>query len=122
MLLQRLYRLDVCGKEIAWFTSYLSDRKQRVKCGGEFSEWSLVNGGIPLGQCSGASALLIYTNEIPSQVSHRKLLQYAYDTALICSGTNFAEVHQCLTEDLQSLSAWITQSKMKVNIAKSTVM
>ena len=33
LLLQRLYQLGVCGKEIAWFTSYLSDRKQRVKCG-----------------------------------------------------------------------------------------
>ena len=35
LLLQRLYRLGVCGKEIAWFTSYLSDRKQRVKCGSQ---------------------------------------------------------------------------------------
>ena len=37
LLLQRLYRLGVCGKEIAWFTSYLSDRKQCVKCDGQFS-------------------------------------------------------------------------------------
>ena len=59
---------------------------------------------------------------MPSQVSHGRLLQYADDTALICSGIDFAKAHRCLTEDLQSLSAWITQSKMKLNIAKSSVM
>ena len=109
-------------EEIAWFTSYLSDRKQRVKCDGQFSEWSLVNGGIPQGSALGPLLFLIYMNEMPSQVSHGRLLQYADDTALICSGIDLAEVHRGLTEDLQSLSAWIAQSKMKLNIAKSSVM
>ena len=116
LLLERLHRLGVCGKEIAWFTSYLSDRKQRVKCGGNFSEWSLVNGGIPQGSALGPLLFLIYVNEMPSQVSHGRLLQYADDTALICSGIDFAEAHRRLTEDSQSLSAWITQSKMKLNL------
>ena len=84
----------------------------------------MVNGGIPQGSALEPLLFLIYMNEMPSQVSHGKLLQYADDTALdlICSGTDFAEVHRCLTEDLQSLSAWITQSKMKLNMAKSSVM
>ena len=112
----------MCGTEIAWFTSYLSDRKQCVRCDGNFSKWSQVNGGIPQGSALGPLLFLTYVNEMPSQVCYGKLLQYADDIALICSSTDFAEVHQCLTEDLQSLSAWITQSKMKLNIAKSSVM
>ena len=72
MLLQRLYRLGVCGNKIAWFTSYLSDRKQRVKCGSQFSEWSLVNGGIPQGSALGPLLFLIYVNDMPSQVSHHR--------------------------------------------------
>ena len=92
VLLQRLYRLGV-WEEIAWFTSYLSDCKQHVKCGSQFSEWSLVNGGIPQGSALGPLLFLIYVNDMPLQVSHGKLLQYADDTALICSGTDLAEVH-----------------------------
>ena len=87
VLLQRLYRLGVCGNEIAWFTSYLSDRKQRVKCGSQFLEWSLVNGGIPQGSALGPLLFLIYVNDMPSQVSHGRLLQYADDIRL-----SFAQV------------------------------
>ena len=72
VLLQRLYRLGVCGNEIAWFTSYLSDRKQHVKCGSQFSEWSLDNGGIPQGSALGPLLFLIYVND--KMICHRKLV------------------------------------------------
>ena len=49
--------------------------------------------------------------------SYGKLLQYVDDTAL---GTSTEEVHRSLTEDLQSLSSWITQSKIKLNTTNHT--
>jgi len=42
LFLQRLHNLGVWGKEMAWFSSYLSDRKQRVKSNGLFSEWNTI--------------------------------------------------------------------------------
>lgn len=54
--------------------------------------WSL-HGGIPQGSALGPLFFLVYINEMPSQVSHGKLLQYADDTAMICLGTDFGEVH-----------------------------
>ena len=52
------------------------------------------------------------------------LIQYADDTALLCSGANPRDVHQLLSEDLFCLanSHWISQSKMRLNIEKSSVM
>jgi len=93
LLLQRLNNLGVWGKEMTWFSSYLSDRIQCVKCGGIFSEWNTINGGIPQGSALGLLLFLNYMNDMPSQVKHGKLLQYADDTALICLGTSTEEVH-----------------------------
>jgi len=107
---------------MTWFSSYLSDRKQCVKYGGIFSDWNTINGRIQQGSALGPLLFLNYTNDMPSQVKHGKLLQYADYTALICSGTSTEEVHRCLSADLQSLSSWITQSKIKLNITKSSVM
>ena len=93
LLLQRLNSLGGWGKEIIWFSSYLSDCKQRVKCGGIFSEWNTINGKIPQVSALGPLLFLIYMNDMSSQVKHGDLLQYADDTALICSGTSTEEVH-----------------------------
>ena len=86
ILLRRLNKLGVSGTEINWFMSYLSDRHQRVKIHNSYSTWGLVKGGIPQGSALGPLLFLVYVNDMPSQIKHGKLLQYADDTALICSG------------------------------------
>ena len=45
-----------------------------------------MKGGIPQGSALGPLLFLIYMNSLPSQISQGLLLQYADDTALICSG------------------------------------
>ena len=56
-----------------------------------------------------------FLNEMPLQTNHGRLLQYADNIALICMGISLGEVHQCLTEDLQStVSSWIRLSRMKL--------
>ena len=59
---------------------------------------------------------------MPSQIKHGRLLQYADDTVLLCSGANPRDVHWLLSEDLFCLTRWISQSKMRLNIEKSSVM
>jgi len=81
---------------MTWFSSYLSDRKHRVKCGGILSEWNTINGVILQGSALGPLLFLIYMYDMSSQVKQGKLLQYANDTALICSGTSTKEVPSML--------------------------
>ena len=61
-------------------------------------------------------------NNMSSQIVHGRLLQYADDAALICSGPTIDDVHKQLLEDLSKLSIWIQQSKMQLNTGKSSVM
>ena len=67
--------------------NYLSNRLQRVKLNGSTSSWTTVKGGIPQGSALGLLLFLIYVNEMTSIVKFGKLLQFADDTTLICSGS-----------------------------------
>ena len=55
-------------------------------------------------------------------VKHGTLLQFADDTALICSGGDCYDVHRQISEDLLTVSNWIVSSKMRLNVSKSNVM
>jgi len=57
-------------------------------------------------------------NNLSSQIVCGSLLQYADNTALMCSGLtlNMHMVHQQLSDDLSHLLSWVKQSKMQLNI------
>ena len=59
---------------------------------------------------------------MPSLVKYGRLLQFADDTTLICSGDAHDEVQCQLEYDLGLLLSWLNSSKMKLNIAKSSLM
>jgi len=115
-LLDRLHDLGVSGIELQWFTDYLSGRMQRVKCGNRYSDWGPVIGGIPQGSALGPLLFLVYVNNMPSQVSNGCLLQFDDET---CSADSPIKVAAMLQDDI---NAWISESKMKLNLSKSSIM
>ena len=81
-----------------------------------------MEGGIPQGSALGPLLFLIYMNSLPPQISQGLLLQYADDTALICSGPTPAIVNTVMNSQLIVIQQWIVASKMRLNYSKSTVM
>ena len=65
--------------------------------------------GIPQGSLL---LFLIYMNQVTHHIKHGKLIQYADDTVLICSGSHCQDVYQQLSEDLHLLFSWVESSKM----------
>jgi len=68
--------------------NYLSSRVHQVKAGDQYPDWGSMCAGIPQGSTLGPLFFLIYVNSLPSQITAGLLLQYADDTALMCSGTS----------------------------------
>ena len=77
---------------------------------------------IPQGSALGPLLILIYANNMPLQVRHSCLLQFADDTCLICCRQSSTLVSQLLNADLHLFSDWAWNSQMQFNIKKSSVM
>ena len=61
ILLRRLYALGIRGPALAWFKSYLSDRKQSVNIQGTKSELRDLPYGVPQGSVLGPILFTLYT-------------------------------------------------------------
>ena len=64
ILLQKLQFYGILGKNISWFTSYLNNRKQRVKLSSQFSPYADISCGVPQGSILGPLLFLIYISMI----------------------------------------------------------
>ena len=58
---------------------------------------------------------------MPSIVENGKLLQFANDTTLICSGTDFDSVKNQLSHDLSLVYNWISASRLQLKVECNVV-
>ena len=52
-LLCKLEALGISGSLLSWFSSYLSNRRQRVTLPGVYSDWKYIKAGVPQGSIKG---------------------------------------------------------------------
>ena len=65
---------------LAWFKSYLTDRKQFVSLNGVDSNMKFISSGVPQGSVLGPLLFLLYINDLPNISKHLKLFLFADDT------------------------------------------
>ena len=77
-LLYKLPKYGICGNILQWFTSFSSNRKQRVKIGETVSGDTDVSSGVPPGSCAGPVCLFVDDTKIStvfSSISERPDMQ-----------------------------------------------
>jgi len=103
-LVLKLDAHGIGGEILKWVENWLSERKQRVILGGEFTEWRDILSGVPQGSVLGPLLFIIYINDIDDDINS-KLLKFADDTKIYFK-VNSPENIETLREDLCKLVSW----------------
>ena len=120
LLLHKLKHYRICGKALDQTADFLSDRTQRVVCGGYSSEPVSVTSGVPQGSMMGPLLFLMYINDITLNLSSSCRL-FA-DDCVLYRRIDSADDPNLLQENLRRLERWEETWQTKFNISKFTVL
>jgi hypothetical protein len=114
-LLFKLKDLGIAGSLLDLLKDYLSDRSQRVVLNGQESEWVQISAGVPQGSVLGPLLFLCYINDLTEGISSNIKL-FADDASLFTRvNKNVNASQERLMRDLEKITAWAHQWKMKFN-------
>ena len=82
------------------------------------SQQLAVNCAVPQGSILGPLLFLLHFNEVPEMLSCCNVILYADDTVLYFHHKDLHEIEKALTNDLRTLSAWLQDNELLLNMKK----
>ena len=122
ILCLKLEHYGIKYRELSWFNSYLSRRKQFCRVNGIDSEVRDIETGVPQGSCLGPLLFLIYINDLPQAVQDSVASMYADDTSLCYRSSDITQLNEAINNDLSKLDTWLQGNKLTLNVAKTHSM
>ena len=95
-------------------TNYLENRKQRVVINGVQSDWEPIFSGVRQGSVLGPLIFLIYINDLTDNITSN-MKRSADDSSLFARVKDVNVIHDQLVADLDVITNWANQWKMKFN-------
>ena len=123
-LLYKLQNAGLGGHVLSIIEQFLSNRTQRVKVDGSYSDYVDVVSGVPQGSVLGPILFVIYTADLFDVVENR-LINYADDSTLFATIDKPVYRHSValsLNRDLARISDWCDQWMMKLNALKTKTL
>ena len=122
ILCKKLELYGVQQRELSWFRSYLSNRKQFCRVNGVDSDVGEIEVGVPQGSCLGPLLFLIYINDLPQTVQGSSVTMYADDTSLCHQSHDLTQLNEAINSDLTKLDTWLQGNKLSLKVAKTHSM
>jgi hypothetical protein len=118
LLLKKLQKLGITGTALNWFSSYLSNRTQKVEVNGTLSDSQELNMSVFQGTCLGPILFLCFINDLPNATDLLAVL-YADDTTGLDSDSELPTLMARVKTELSKLSQWFIANKMSLNTSKT---
>ena len=122
LILKKLRHLGMLDLEYTWFESYLSNRKQFVNLNGCVSNERTIHTGIPQGSLLGILLFQLLINDLFKCLKYSSCILYADNTTIFLIGRSLKFLRVKMQYDLNSLSTWLCNNKLKLNVSKMKAM
>lgn len=119
ILLDKLYNYGIRGNAHKLITSYLQNRKQRVKVNGFMSDFCEVKTGVPQGTILGPLFFILYINDLLINLPEDIILSYADDTSVIATDMNWQIAELKMNNYLKLISDWLALNELSLNVDKT---
>ena len=119
ILLSKLHHYGIRGVANKWFSSYLSNRYQKVALNGESSTTLPVSCGVPQGSILGPLLFLIYINDMNTAMQFSTVYHFADDTNLLYSCKCLKVLRKRMNKDLVLLCDWLCANRLSLNATKT---
>ncbi|PFX27469.1 putative RNA-directed DNA polymerase from transposon BS [Stylophora pistillata] len=121
LLLSKLQLLGISGPVLLWFSSYLSDRYQRVVVDGISSDWFPVPSGVPQGSILGPLLFLVFINDMSCSITHGSKLGLFADDSKLYRSIVSDRCASLLQADLDNSKTWCDNNGMSFSTNKCKV-
>ena len=122
ILKQKLDHYGFRGIFLDFMMQFIQDRRYFVNVNGLNSDIRNVNIGVPQGSTLGPLLFLIYVNDMKNSSSILKFIQFADDTTVLFSCSNFDLLKSTLETEGNKVIEWLIANKLLINLTKTQSM
>lgn len=121
LLLNKLSLLGFRGPFLLLLENYLHGRRQCVKIGRTYSDFTTITAGVPQGSILSPLLFNIYVNDLSSHIA-LPLFQYADDTLILSVASNYSDAILPLQATATKAMDWFAANVITVNTSKTRLI
>ena len=114
ILLKKMKYLGFFKNTIAWFKSYLCERKFKISINTSYSSPCDLICSVPQRSFLDSPLFLLYIIDLPEAVVNDSLL-YADDTCIVFQYKSVIQIEKHLIRDFSSLCDWFVDNKLRIH-------